>query len=367
MHDGKDLRRGPAVSAGRGAVRRHRRPGAAQAAARPVPPVERRLHSGLPDHRRVARRPGRRRLPRSGARGARRVLRRARSPTPTGTPLPRSLDYVPLAAGAGRAARRRCERPEQSLGGECRRLHYLSVPPSAALSAVRMLGEAGLVERSRIVMEKPFGTDLASAVSLNAQAARGLRRRADLPHRPLPRQGAGAEHPRVPLRQRPVRADLEPQLHRPRADRRARDAGPRQARRLLRADRRVPRHGGDAPVPDPRVHGDGAADRARAGADQRGEEQGLPQHAADPARRRGARAVHRLPRRGGRRPGVRDRDLHRAEVLDRQLALGRRAVLSCAPASAWPRASASSRSRSASRRRACSRPARASARRARTT
>jgi glucose-6-phosphate 1-dehydrogenase len=30
-----------------------------------------------------------------------------------------------------------------------------------------MLGEAGLVERSRIVMEKPFGTDLASAQSLN--------------------------------------------------------------------------------------------------------------------------------------------------------------------------------------------------------
>jgi glucose-6-phosphate 1-dehydrogenase len=32
-----------------------------------------------------------------------------------------------------------------------------------------LLGEADLVERSRIVMEKPFGTDLASAVSLNAK------------------------------------------------------------------------------------------------------------------------------------------------------------------------------------------------------
>jgi glucose-6-phosphate 1-dehydrogenase len=31
------------------------------------------------------------------------------------------------------------------------------------------LAEAGLVERSRIIMEKPFGTDLASAVSLNAR------------------------------------------------------------------------------------------------------------------------------------------------------------------------------------------------------
>ena len=78
------------------------------------------------------------------------------------------LDYVPLSAGAG-ALKAAVERAELSLGTECRRLHYLSVPPSAALSAVRLLGEAGLVERSRIVLEKPFGTDLESARSLNAQ------------------------------------------------------------------------------------------------------------------------------------------------------------------------------------------------------
>jgi glucose-6-phosphate 1-dehydrogenase len=79
-----------------------------------------------------------------------------------------SLDYVPLASGAA-TLKAAVERAEQSLGGECRRLHYLSVPPSAALPAVRLLGEAGLVARARIVMEKPFGTDLASAVSLNAR------------------------------------------------------------------------------------------------------------------------------------------------------------------------------------------------------
>ena len=78
------------------------------------------------------------------------------------------LDYVPLAAGAD-ALKAAVDRAEQGFKGESRRLHYLSVPPSAALSAVRVLGEAGLVERSRIVMEKPFGTDLASAVSLNAR------------------------------------------------------------------------------------------------------------------------------------------------------------------------------------------------------
>jgi glucose-6-phosphate 1-dehydrogenase len=78
------------------------------------------------------------------------------------------LDYVPLSAGAA-ALRAAVDRAEATFGGESRRLHYLSVPPNAALSAVRLLGDAGLVEQSRIVMEKPFGTDLASAVSLNSK------------------------------------------------------------------------------------------------------------------------------------------------------------------------------------------------------
>jgi glucose-6-phosphate 1-dehydrogenase len=79
-----------------------------------------------------------------------------------------NLDYLPLARGT-EALKSAVARAEQTFGGaESRRLHYLSVPPNAALSAVRMLGEAGLVERSRIVMEKPFGVDLPSAVSLNA-------------------------------------------------------------------------------------------------------------------------------------------------------------------------------------------------------
>ena len=79
-----------------------------------------------------------------------------------------NLDYVSLSAGPGALADA-VKRAETSIGAESRRLHYLSVPPSAALSAVRMLGEAGLVAHSRIIMEKPFGTDLASAVALNAK------------------------------------------------------------------------------------------------------------------------------------------------------------------------------------------------------
>jgi glucose-6-phosphate 1-dehydrogenase len=59
---------------------------------------------------------------------------------------------------------------EKSIGGESngvRRLHYMSVPPAADQAVIQMLADAKLIERSRIIMEKPFGTDLASARALN--------------------------------------------------------------------------------------------------------------------------------------------------------------------------------------------------------
>ncbi len=77
------------------------------------------------------------------------------------------LSYVPQSAGAeGLSAA--VSRAEDELGGMAERLHYLSIPPSAAGSVVRRLADAKLVERSRIILEKPFGTDLASARRLNA-------------------------------------------------------------------------------------------------------------------------------------------------------------------------------------------------------
>ena len=80
----------------------------------------------------------------------------------------RKLHYLPIKAGAARL-NQLVQEAEGELGGQSRRLHYLSVPPDAALSAVQLLAEADLVARSRIIMEKPFGTDLASAKSLNAR------------------------------------------------------------------------------------------------------------------------------------------------------------------------------------------------------
>ncbi|MCW2718586.1 glucose-6-phosphate dehydrogenase [Pseudonocardia sp.] len=58
---------------------------------------------------------------------------------------------------------------ERELGGDdVRRLLYLSVPPSAMQPMVAMLKSTGLHERAHLVLEKPFGRDLASAKDLNA-------------------------------------------------------------------------------------------------------------------------------------------------------------------------------------------------------
>jgi glucose-6-phosphate 1-dehydrogenase len=52
--------------------------------------------------------------------------------------------------------------------GEARRpVFYLEIPPSLFAGVVRSLGAAGLTENARVVLEKPFGHDLASARSLN--------------------------------------------------------------------------------------------------------------------------------------------------------------------------------------------------------
>jgi glucose-6-phosphate 1-dehydrogenase len=77
-----------------------------------------------------------------------------------------SLTYVPQGAGPG-ALTSAVKAAEADLGPGARRLHYLSVPPKAAHAVITMLREADLVTNSRVVMEKPFGSDLASAIELN--------------------------------------------------------------------------------------------------------------------------------------------------------------------------------------------------------
>ena len=76
------------------------------------------------------------------------------------------LSFVSTAAGP-EALSAAVGQLEDDMGGDVRRLHYLSIPPPAVRLVLQLLAEAKLVERARIIMEKPFGTDLASAVELN--------------------------------------------------------------------------------------------------------------------------------------------------------------------------------------------------------
>ncbi len=68
-------------------------------------------------------------------------------------------DTAPLAAAIQRAS--------EQLGASPRRLFHLAIPPASFEPTVTMLGAAGLAQGARIIIEKPFGTDLRSAQDLN--------------------------------------------------------------------------------------------------------------------------------------------------------------------------------------------------------
>lgn len=75
----------------------------------------------------------------------------------------------------------RVEAIEKSLGRETQALFYISTPPSMFKPILENLGASGLAKRhlgtrlaSKVIIEKPFGKDLASARDLNAVIARVL-------------------------------------------------------------------------------------------------------------------------------------------------------------------------------------------------
>ena len=59
------------------------------------------------------------------------------------------------------------ERLRQALGSAARPLHYLAIPPSLFETVAAGLAKAGCAKDARVVLEKPFGRDLASAQELN--------------------------------------------------------------------------------------------------------------------------------------------------------------------------------------------------------
>ena len=59
---------------------------------------------------------------------------------------------------------------KKALGSVLRPAHYLAIPPSLFETVIKGLGAANLAEHARVIVEKPFGRDLASARELNRVA-----------------------------------------------------------------------------------------------------------------------------------------------------------------------------------------------------
>ena len=183
------------------------------------------------------------------------------------------------------------DRFEERDGEPLDRAFYLSTAPSFFPVIVEALGKQGLDrhEQSRRARNHREAVRHLARGGARAQPARagGVRGAAGVPHRPLPGQGDGPEHDGVPLRQRHVRATVEPQLHRPGADHRRGGHRHRHARRLLRPRWRAAR-------PDPEPHAAAALPRSDGAAGQL--------HGGRGAQREGqGAAVDRRTGRGGDR------------------------------------------------------------------
>jgi len=72
----------------------------------------------------------------------------------------------------------RLKTSEAREGGRANRLYYLATPPEVYIQAISSLGQVGMIDQSvgwrRVVIEKPFGSDLASARALNQAVHRVL-------------------------------------------------------------------------------------------------------------------------------------------------------------------------------------------------
>ena len=85
----------------------------------------------------------------------------------TWEPFAESLRFAGVGDGFGALAEV-VSTAREELGDEAGLLYYLSLPPSAMPHTVEALGESRLGDGARVIIEKPFGTDLGSARSLNA-------------------------------------------------------------------------------------------------------------------------------------------------------------------------------------------------------
>jgi glucose-6-phosphate 1-dehydrogenase len=102
-------------------------------------------------------------------------------------------------------------------GAQCP-VFYLEIPPFLFATTIKGLSEAGLTKTGRVVVEKPFGHDLASARALAEELHQYVDESQLISDRPLPRKD-GARGDLVPaVRQHDARARLESELRQVRTD-----------------------------------------------------------------------------------------------------------------------------------------------------
>ena len=122
---------------------------------------------------------------------------------------------------------------KKALAAARRPAHYLAIPPSLFETVINGLGASTLAEHARVIVEKPFGRDVASARQLNhvAQAVFPQNSIFRIDHF-LGKEG-DHEYPLFPLRECFLGADLEPQLRGQRAGNPIRRFRRRRPRRVL--------------------------------------------------------------------------------------------------------------------------------------
>ena len=267
---------------------------------------------------------------RSGPRSARRSsssagsCRSTRTPgarSPSGSPTSDSTSTIRRASTPWPRASTKIDEEHGTRGNHL----YLPRHPAVAVRGDRRPARAGRA-RPRASRRRLAAGRHREAVrarpglgeAAQPRGRQGLPRVAGLSHRPLPRQGDGPQPAGLPLRQRHLRAALEPALRRPRADHRGRVDRHREPRRVLRADRRLARRPPEPPPPARQPGRDGAAGHVRGRRAARREGQGPARHRDHPGGcpgQRRARPVRPglgrrhagpgLSRGAGRRPGVR--------------------------------------------------------------
>ena len=147
----------------------------------------------------------------------------------------------------------------KELGSAQRPIHYLAIPPSMFGSVVQGLANAGCAKDARVIVEKPFGRDLATAQALDTTL------HAVFPEEAIFRidhylgKEAVQNLALLPLREPLPRAHLESRVREGRADHHGRELRRSRPRRFLRGSRRDPRRGAESSAASDLAAGDGSA------------------------------------------------------------------------------------------------------------